>query len=471
MKLRTKFSFSASLLVLIIIAGVSVMLFYSERQMLIDQMRANQENVIRSFSQVSRESLVAKNEKVLTNYIKNLGSTEGISHAMLVDMDDKILAHTDMNLLGSVYKDTVGEKAKGATDILVQLRSDDEGNGIYEVSRPVIIDDKKAAIARVGFSREFIDGKIEENLKNTSSRIMVIAVISLFIGFIGSFILAGMMVSPIKKLSRGAEQIGQGKLDYHITVRRKDELGKLAREFNNMAVRLKELDEMKKDFVSSVTHELRSPLTSMKMYIGLLAKGAGGKLTDKQTEYTEVIKRSANRLARFIDDLLDIAKLEKGKMQVNKEPFKLLTSVHEIMELMKPQAEAKEISLNVDTRAEVSQINADPERINQVITNLLSNAVKFTPKGGNITVKIVERPQELEVSVIDNGMGIPKESLGRIFEKFEQVKGASDNIAGQKGTGLGLAIVKYIVEAHGGKIRVESELKKGSAFIFTLPKS
>ena len=121
MKLRTKFSFSASLLVLIIIAGVSVMLFYSERQMLIDQMRANQENVIRSFSQVSRESLVAKNEKVLTNYIKNLGSTEGISHAMLVDMDDKILAHTDMNLLGSVYKDTVGEKAKGATDILVQL--------------------------------------------------------------------------------------------------------------------------------------------------------------------------------------------------------------------------------------------------------------------------------------------------------------------------------------------------------------
>ncbi len=460
----------ASLLVIIVITGVSVMLFFSQRQMLLDEMRANQENIVKGFVRMGEESLIARNEIALVNYLKLIGKTEGVMYAMLIDMNDRILGHTDLSLLGNIYRDEVGERVKDAEGLLVQRHSDGKGNDVYEVSMPVFISGKKEAVVRIGFSCAVLDGKIERNLNKTRNRILIIAVISLVIGFIGSLIMAGMMIRPINRLSRAVEHIGKGELDYQIKVKQTDELGMLGREFNRMARRLKELDDMKKDFVSSVTHELRSPMTSIRMYIGLLFRGAGGKLSEKQAECLNVIKKSTNRLARFIDDLLDISKIESGKMTIRKESFNILDSVQEIIKLMQPQADSKEIELSVNAPDNLPKINADPERIGQIITNLLSNAIKFTQKNGKIKVDVADSAENLRISVIDNGAGIPKESIGKIFEKFEQVRSIRDTIPGQKGTGLGLPIVKSIVEAHRGKVRVESELDKGSTFIVTLPK-
>jgi len=308
-------------------------------------------------------------------------------------------------------------------------------------------------------------------LKVTRQRILVVAVGALIVGLLGAFILTHMMTGPIRKIAKGAEIIGSGKLDHKITVKSRDELGDLAREFNLMSDKLKELDQMKSDFVSSVTHELRSPLLSLRMYIDLALKGTAGELNDKQKEYLTIMRDCAGRLSRFIDDLLDVAKIERGKMEVTLQPVDLYPIAQEISQLFKPQMDNKNIRFQVNVLTGLPRLLADPERTRQVITNLLSNAVKFTPAGGAITLEAKHNASAgtMDISVSDSGIGIPADKLDSIFNKFEQVKDARQKASGPKGTGLGLAIVKGIVEMQGGRIKVTSELNKGSTFIVSLP--
>jgi len=279
-----------------------------------------------------------------------------------------------------------------------------------------------------------------------------------------------MMTKPIKQMAKGAELIGQGKLDTEISVKGKDELGSLARDLNKMSRQLKEIDQMKSDFLASVTHELKSPLTSLIMYIDLFLQGAAGTLNEKAKKFLKIMERNSNRLSRFIDDLLDMAKIERGKMEIKKEPLEILPIVSETVELMKPQADEKDIEIAINIPDNLPLVFVDGDRTRQIITNLVSNSIKFTPEEGKISIKIQDDKEYLQVSISDTGIGIPPEQINRIFDKFEQVREVRERVKGPKGTGLGLAIVKSLVEAQGGKIWVESELDKGSTFYFTLPK-
>jgi signal transduction histidine kinase len=282
--------------------------------------------------------------------------------------------------------------------------------------------------------------------------------------------LAQTLIGPIKKLVYGAKMIGRGKLNTVIKVNNKDELGSLAKEFNLMARQLKELDHMKQDFVSGVTHELRSPLTSIMMYIDLFFKGATGELNEKQKKFLNIMKNSSKRLNSFINDLLDIAKIERGKMELVKEPLNITTILRETIQLFTVQADEKNIIIVTKIQENIPVISADQNKIRQILNNLLSNAIKFTPEKGTITVEVKNNGEYVQVSVGDTGMGVPPDDLEKIFNKFEQVKGVRNRIAGSKGTGLGLAIVKAIVQLHKGDIWVESIMGKGSTFYFTLPK-
>jgi len=237
-----------------------------------------------------------------------------------------------------------------------------------------------------------------------------------------------------------------------------------------MSNQLKEIDQMKSDFLASVTHELKSPLTSLIMYIDLFLTGATGKVNEKAKKFLRIMERNSNRLARFIDDLLDMAKIERGKMEIKKESLGILPIVSETVELMKPQADEKDIEIAINIPNNLPLVLIDGDRTRQIITNLLSNSIKFTPEKGKISIKIQDDKKYLQVSLSDTGIGIPPDKTSKIFDKFEQVKEIRERVKGPRGTGLGLAIVKSIVEAQGGKIWVESEVDKGSTFYFTLPK-
>ncbi len=470
MKLKTKFSVLNSFLIIAVILGVSVFLFIAEKRLLIQEIEENQTNIIKGLAEVGKESLITNDEILLINYVNLIRRTRGVMYAVVTDPEGKVLAHTDVSFLGMVANDTTAIKARSSNKLVTQSYVDKENQKVLDFALPIFVNEEKAGIARIGFSQDSLHEIVEETLRETRKRIFGVAVVMLFIGFIGAIILAQMMTRPIKRMAKGAGLIGQGKLDTKIVVESKDELGSLARDLNKMSGQLKEIDQMKSDFLASVTHELKSPLTSLIMYIDLFLTGATGKLNDKAKKFLRIMERNSNRLARFIDDLLDMAKIERGKMEIKKESLGIFPIVSETVELMKPQADEKNIEIVTNIPNDLPLVFIDGDRTRQVITNLLSNSIKFTPEKGKISIKIRDDKKYLEVSLSDTGMGIPPEKISKIFDKFEQVKEVRERVKGPRGTGLGLAIVKSLVEAQGGKIWVESELDKGSTFYFTLPK-
>jgi PAS domain S-box-containing protein len=232
--------------------------------------------------------------------------------------------------------------------------------------------------------------------------------------------------------------------------------------------RLKELDRMKSDFVSNVSHELRTPLTAIKGSADNMLDGLTGSLNEKQVRYLSRIKSNTDRLSRLINDLLDLSRIEAGRVEVRPTTLPLTALAEEVAEHMKALAAEKHIRIEVPSPEPSVTVWADRDKVTQVLMNLIGNAVKFTPEYGKVTVVLAKNGNDyIQISVADTGSGILPEEKNKIFSKFYQV----DNIDKQKpkGSGLGLAISKALVEMHGGKIWMESEVGRGSTFYFTLP--
>jgi len=473
MRLRTKFSFFAMLIVVVALLGMSVILFIFEKRHLLQTMRESQVNAIKGLAEVCKEAIISEDDLLLMNYIQVVRRTTGVIYAMFVDNEGKVVVHTDINLLGYVYRDPIGVKAQSSKDLLIQYYTGKEGGELVDVSLPVLLGQDRLGTARIGFSKVVLNKIVEDTLTMTRHRILVVTGVALCLGIFGAFVLAQLMGRPIKKLTEGAKAIGQGNLEQKILVKSRDELGDLAGEFNRMAKKLKELDQMKDDFVSSVSHELRSPLTSIKGYVDFILRGKAGPLNNKLIEYLTIVKNNTSRLGMFINDILDLAKIEAKRFELGKEALELPSLIEEMVTFFRPQAEESKIQLEAVVPTNLSLVSADPDKIRQVFTNLLSNAFKFTPEGGKVIIEAKNSGlgDFVEIAVKDTGVGIAQEDLQKIFDKFQQIKPSGGKVKKVKGTGLGLAIVKGIVEAHGGRIWVESELDKGSNFIFTLPKA
>lgn len=469
LSLRAKFSVFTSLLVLAVVSGVSLFLLVAERGHLRARMQESQDELIRGLAQIGKESIQANDDLLLLNYIKLVSRSEAVRYAMVMDVQGKIVVHTDGSRIGMVVNDSVGVKALQAMGRFRQTFVSPEGEPGLEFALPIEVGYQRVGTARIGYSQRVSDRIVQQTLAAARRRIIGVAAVSLVFGVSGAWVLAYVMSRPIQALRAGARLIGQGKLDHRLVIKSRDELGGLAQEFNLMAERLGELDKMKQDFVSKVTHELRSPLTSIRGYLDFLIHRDAGALVPKQEQYLLIIKNNAIRLGRFVDNLLDVAKIEAHRMELSREPIDLHRMAHEMGVLFRPQCEAKTIQLITDIPTGIPPAWADADRLDEIFTNLLSNAIKFTPAGGRITMRVEPKGALLEVVIQDTGDGIPPEALPKIFDKFEQVRTGKRSPVQVKGTGLGLTIVKGLVEAHGGTIWAESEVGRGSAFHFTLP--
>ncbi|MBI3999387.1 MAG: hybrid sensor histidine kinase/response regulator, partial [Candidatus Omnitrophica bacterium] len=254
----------------------------------------------------------------------------------------------------------------------------------------------------------------------------------------------------------------QEKARYELEIREKNvALEKANRE-------LKKLDQLKSDFIASVSHDIRTPLNSVQESIALILDGVVDTHQDKGKKVLEIAKRSIKRLTTMINDLLDFSKLEAGKLRLHIEPSDIQVLIDEVLGSLKSLAEKKQVKFDFHPTQGFPKVPCDAERMVQVLTNLVGNAIKFTPEGGTVSIRAEMTPQSrAQVVVSDTGIGIAKEDLGRIFERFEQVKGADSK--GVKGTGLGLSICKELVRLHGGDVWAESEVGKGSHFIVSIP--
>ena len=230
----------------------------------------------------------------------------------------------------------------------------------------------------------------------------------------------------------------------------------------------KDIDKMKTELISNVSHELRTPLSTIKEGISLMYEGTLGSLHPDQKHMLATVKNNIDRLARLINDLLDISKIEAGKMELRKSSVNIASLLEEVFSSFQNQSKINETRLIISVNKDIHSIYIDRDRIYQVMTNLIANSIKFTPAGGRITVATKDMENEVEISVTDTGVGISPQNIAGLFDRFSQfnrVYGPGDG-----GTGLGLAISKEIVEMHGGRIWVQSEVGGGSTFTFSIPK-
>jgi signal transduction histidine kinase len=234
--------------------------------------------------------------------------------------------------------------------------------------------------------------------------------------------------------------------------------------------KLKELDSLKNEFVSVASHELRTPMTAIKSYLWMALNDKGGPLNEKQRYYIERGYKSVDRLVRLVNDMLNISRIESGRITIDFESVNLMVLTQEVIDEVLPRAGELGVSVNMQKNESLPPVLADPDKIKEVLFNLIGNSLKFTPKGGSITVNYIQKGDVIETRVADTGAGIEFDDLGKLFQKFGLIEGSYiTNQTAVAGTGLGLYICRSIIELHHGEIKVESEGKgKGAVFIFTL---
>ncbi len=461
MRLSTQYSLFAAGLVGAVVLGVSGVLLISEGRRLRDRAEEERARLLSAANQIAREA------------------TETSDDLLLVDT----LAHfrqTTPELLGAVYLDQDGRMISpdlpGPARALADL---EPGRDASLDAEPVDILDARVlgprgaegpllGTVRLAFSRRVQAARVAHERGQLAAQIGGIAAVVFLIGLGAALACARFITAPIERLARGVRDIGRGRLDTRLATDGPEEIASLAEDLSRMAERIRKLDELKSDFVSSVSHELRSPLTAVEGYADLLLeKIQGGRADVRQlVKALLIIRNDTSRLRRFIDDILDVARIEAGQMSARRAPVDVGAVIEGVRELYEPLFREKRLAVSWRPPAHLPRAHGDEDHLRHVLSNLISNAIKFTPEGGRIVIAAEERAGVVDIEVTDSGPGLPPEAYKIIFEKFRQWPAGS---AHPKGSGLGLAIAKGLMASQGGDIWVESALGHGCTFTVALP--
>jgi signal transduction histidine kinase len=315
-----------------------------------------------------------------------------------------------------------------------------------------------------------------DRARSLAARASTTTLAALALAMVLAFIIAGLLtrslLRPIDELRRGMSSVAEGDLEpeLQISPKRQDELGDLARSFAWMTQQLAEFDRLKAEFVSVASHELKTPLSVIKGYVSLLQENIYGEISEAQRKVLRSVAEQTDRLARLIQQLLDISRFEAGGGRLEPRPIDFHDFLNELTTSFEALAIQNQIDFGLETAERLpGTVVADPDRLNEVVGNLLSNAFKFTPRGGRIRLRASQDDGGVVVEVEDTGIGIPQDQLSKVFDKFYQI----ENPAHPKsiGSGLGLAIAREIVEAHGGTIAAASEEGRGTTFRVFLPQN
>lgn len=408
---------------------------------------------IRQFEQQVDQMRVARMQVELSQYYLQQGGWKGIQpfveqwgnlygqRIILTDANGTVVADSDGDLLGKLYTSNSSGRLlllPGQAGAIGTLHITSESSDVSLASLQILFQ---------AIGRFFIWGGL----------------IAVAIALVITFFLSRRILAPVKALTSAARQLGRGDFSQRVQVKDRSELGELADTFNSMASDLEQAEQLQRNMVADVAHELRTPLSNLRGYLEAVRDG----VIKPDADTIRSLDEEAALLSRLVDDLQELSLAEAGEL-------KLVCQAEDIGELIKQtvaglqvQATTKGLSVSVDLPDTLPAVNIDSHRISQVLCNLLENALAHTAEGGTISVTARQQERWVEVSVIDTGEGIPAGDLPNIFERFYRVDKSRARATG--GSGLGLTIAKRLVEAHGGTITAESELGKGSRFSFTVP--
>ena len=404
---------------------------------------------IRRFEESIQYKLEARIAGELSHYHRVQGNWEGIQpfveqwgtvferRIILVDTEEIVVADSEGDLLGKPYA------------------SDSPGT-ILQPSR------KQGPLAILYISKAKSTSLYI--LYNAMGRFLILgACVAIAIALMITFFLSRRMSAPICALTETARKLGQGDFSQRVQVRDKTEVGELGQAFNSMAGDLEKGEQLRRNMVADVAHELRTPLSNVRGYLEAIREG----VVKPNVATIRSLEEETTLLSRLVDDLQDLSLAEADKLELTCQAEDVAELINQTVAAMQAQATTKGVSLSIDLPQGLPPVNIDSRRISQVLRNLLENALAHTAKGDAITVAAAQQGDWVEVSIADTGEGIPPDGLPNIFERFYRVDKSRARATG--GSGLGLTIAKRLVEAHGGKIEVQSKLGKGSRFSFTVP--
>ena len=313
----------------------------------------------------------------------------------------------------------------------------------------------------------------EQHYLHSRGLVIGFAVGSVLLALALGYAISWSIIGPVRAMDARFNELAAGDFDRSIDVPNRDELGELASNLNRTSGELGRLyrqietaNKHKSEFLANMSHELRTPLNAIIGFSEVLSERMFGEINEKQAEYIGDILQSGQHLLSLINDILDLSKIEAGRMELELSDFDLPSAVENTLTLVRERAVRRGITLERTLDERLGTIRADERKVKQVLLNLLSNALKFTPEGGKIDVRAALNDDAAAISVTDNGVGIAPEDQEKVFEEFRQVGTAYKKV---EGTGLGLAISRKFIELHGGKIWVISQVGTGSTFAFTLP--
>jgi signal transduction histidine kinase len=275
-----------------------------------------------------------------------------------------------------------------------------------------------------------------------------------------ALMLARSLLRPVIAIEQATVRIARGDFSTRVDVEAGDELGKLAGAVNQMTAQLEGYEKRRREFLANVAHELRTPLSYIRGYAQAVAEGLV-KAPEERDRYLHIVQEETVRIGRLVDDLMDMAQMDEGQLSFDLQPLDLALPIGQAAAAIRPQAEEKQVAVEVSLPPDLPQPLADGGRIQQVVFNLLDNGLRHTPAGGRVSVSARREDGHVVVSVADTGEGIPPEELPLVFERFRKRH--------SQGRGLGLAIVRSIVRGHGGEVSVTSTVGRGSTFSFSLP--
>ncbi|MBB6729360.1 sensor histidine kinase [Cohnella zeiphila] len=324
---------------------------------------------------------------------------------------------------------------------------------------PVSGDNRFAGKAVVIVSRE-----LKREFRGFTGMFRNVMISTLVFSILIVFFVSSRMTARLRRMKDAARQIATGKFDVRLDERPRDEIGELAGSLNHMSQELGSLDRMRREFLANVSHDLRSPLTSIGGYVEAMIDGAVPE--DKRDAYLDLIRSQTQRMNRLVNDLLEMARMEAGQLNISPTPYNLSEWVRRLLAGLDPEFTRRSIRFELTGAPDDVWVLADPHLIDQVLSNLLLNAIQFSPNGQSVEVSIERDGTDAVVSVRDEGVGISKENLDRIWQRFYKSDKARSAHAG---SGLGLSIVQHVLARHGTAATVESKPGRGSKFTFRLP--
>ncbi len=514
--LRTKLTGFVSLIIVVVCSGLGWYFIQQRAEMMDSALHKTGTILAKNLAYNSRHLLFIEDLEGLGKLIDGVMDVEEVAYVVITGPGGKRLAARSK---GTLYPDPAFAKAVFESSSKEPRIA---GEALYDFAVPVLrrglplplippftlespasqAADKVYGVVQIGMTRT----KMLETLNNLIVKATLITVLIILAGIAATVVLAGHIITPLKSLADVAGRIAKGDLTVSVTPSTSDEVGQLADDFNDMTEslkdrdlaisrayqqleqltqsleqrveqrtqelqeanrRLQELDKLKSDFVSTVSHELRTPMTAIKGYMDNILDGLTGVLTERQSYYLNRVKSNVERLTRMINELLDLSRIEAGKVELNLGDVRMREFISDIVEGFQPMAQEKGVTLRTHQPDDLPTIRGDRDKLHQVLTNLIQNAIKFTPPGGEVEVESQRWDDGyLQVGVIDTGSGIPSHELDKVFEKFYRGESGSQD---DQRWGLGLSIARSLVKLHGGQIWVESTQGQGSRFYFTVP--